>query len=704
MHRSRSRLIVAAIAVALAAPLVGSVAPAGAIPALDGCTAGISGSATAGVPASGITWYPANTGSQSRLQTACSFSNQTGPSIGVAPLHHSTSNVSASQSVHDHRHAAYHNGAGRWLHLDPIVCAAAPCVLPVDVATTPTTGMGAWVNHTISDGPIDPRDSDPMNNLNPANGICGLAGEIPIPFVAADTPRLDPYCGPFSANIAPRTTMMSAAAADITVNKATTIPAGGAWVIVENAPGARSFDDVVAGAAGDSTLTSAEANFQTADIGKSITGTGLAHGCIVATVPVPGGPVVTYIIAPAPTTGAGGNCGDPNPDGALGPVTIGGTMNGLVTGTIYGPTLVTSHRQVTDTTIDAAHTTITSPTNNGASVAAFGTTDIGLAVSVYCDQNTGGAVAPGTDDYPVVSSYETTFDTGAPAYSYITAVGGAPAGTTATVSPALEGAGAQTGCNLQIGEPSRTAPLDRSTVVNQGVQLNLAPAFVAGSQNCWNGVGPPPTNGDDHPEGFEVVGTWRNPGSFAGTGVSSYQPGRSPGSTASSRSLGQIVFENSASNYAAFVMERSAAWAYPAQTFAYPTAGGGGGLDRIGVAHYDIQTPFAPTSLAMCPNSATSAGLTYSMNLSAQTVDVATIPSGAGRPGTAQFRNILSLPTRGYAGAPASGALATVYVQSDAAAGGPLWWYSRLCGYPNPTSAPPGQPLANQANFFCGAG
>src|SRR5687767_12574071 len=95
MNRFRSRIIAAAFAVALAAPLVGPASPASAIPAGNGCNA-------SGVPAAMISWYPAQPASQSALKVACSFNNQPG-----------TSQVSPSFTIHDMNQAQYHNGAAR---------------------------------------------------------------------------------------------------------------------------------------------------------------------------------------------------------------------------------------------------------------------------------------------------------------------------------------------------------------------------------------------------------------------------------------------------------------------------------------------------------------------------------------------------------------------------------------------------------------
>ena len=242
---------------------------------------------------------------------------------------------------------------------------------------------------------------------------------------------------------------------------------------------------------------------------------------------------------------------------------------------------------------------------------------------------------------------------GIPVNTYITVVVGANAtttgGMTITVVPGA----------IVIGEPSATAPADGAAALNQGVLLDLSPTLVPGSGACVN----------DEAEGFGIAGQWENPGSFI-TGAFATQP-------ATTKAIGQIKFATSVITFASFVIERKVL-----------TAG-----DPIGAVHYDLVTPNAPTLIALCA-SATSPGFGYSIGVPATTSGTATLPSGVGKPGSAQLRNILPSATGAYA--------STVYLTNDDPTinGGlftPAGEFNRLCIYPDPV-------LTTTVNFTCGDG
>jgi len=564
----RSRLIAAAFAVALAVPLLGAVAPASATPAPgSGCT-------SATTPGAVLAWYPGQPGSQSQLELACVFRNDSGNNL-----------TSAAFTAHDMGFAVYHNGSARRIAVN----AAAPGATSLTAQASFTgTGLAAWVNRSISGPGIAPRTF--VTSVNDATSTLNL--NLP--------------------------TSGAVAAGDV--------------VVVENAPGARSVADAANPAA--STITSATANFTAADVGYSIGGTGIPANTVISAVV---NATTVTISKPA----------------ALTPpvVTIGGALNYRQDGPPYGPVglTITSTRVVTGVSLSAAGTL-------NSTIATFQPSDVGLQVTASaCD-----------DGLPFTTQY-------------ITAV----AAPNATVTPGGMTPGRT--CDLVIGEPNGNAPADGEVVWNQGVQLNLNPTLVAGSDACAN----------DQPEGFALTGKWYNPGNFQGvlTTIGNRQAGygtaASPPGWPTSKAIGQIYIETAAASYSVFVMEREAGTAAPnGVTGSYPA-----GTDLIGSRHYDLTTPFAPTGLALCPSSATSPGLGFSANLAATTSSISNLPTGTGRPGTGQLRNIISRPdaTPGYAG--------TLYMTSDAAAAGPQWIpvgnFRRLCNYP--------AVLPNVINFQCGA-
>jgi hypothetical protein len=227
--------------------------------------------------------------------------------------------------------------------------------------------------------------------------------------------------------------------------------------------------------------------------------------------------------------------------------------------------------------------------------------------------------------------------------------------TVATLSSACNdnSAGLKT---VTIGEPTRTAPVNTDTVFNQGVQLPLNPTLVAGSAPCTA----------DESAGFGIEGTWLNPGSFVG-GAFATQP-------ASTKAIGEILVTTSVITYGGYILEIP----------------GGLGIDPlIGAYHFNVVFPNVPTGLALCPSTATSPGLGFSIGVNATTVSQAAIPTGVGRPGTAQLRS-----TRASTGATAF----TVFITDDINGAGVNWTgseFNRFCSLPAPPAV---------IDFTCGDG
>jgi hypothetical protein len=399
----------------------------------------------------------------------------------------------------------------------------------------------------------------------------------------------------------------------ITFNAAPTGIVAGDILELENSKARTAADATTSG----STVTSANATFDADDIGCSISGTRFAAGSTITAV---AGNTAT--VSPAPVA-----------DALAQVITICGTDEPSTT------------RMVTNVAANIGGTTLT---NGGGTVTAanrFELTDIGLEVS---DGAAGTAITEPC---------------------YIVAIsGGADPGVSATVA---NGAGAACtigdglGKTIAIGRPNPTAPDGEpetdddppsDQLAHLNVQLDLNPSLVAGQDDCAN----------DTPEGFAIAGTYRNPafdvpGATAGSnfigGVFATQP-------ANTKAVGQIVFDTSVVDFAAYVMERRGA---PGTTTSPP-------IEPQAAKHYDIHVPNAPTGVALC-SSATSPGLALFLTVDASTSSITSLPTGFGRPGTAQVRHLR----------PSTGAVAGfMFLRSDA---GPSWTgvnYARLCSVPAP--------------------
>jgi len=422
----------------------------------------------------------------------------------------------------------------------------------------------------------------------------------------------------------------------LTLNLATTagtnIPAGTLFYI-DNSP-ARSVTDAALSAT--NTMTSATGNLLPSDANLSVTGTEICDGTIINSV----------VAGVATLSNNNGSCDltspPTGPPYAAQTITIGGTLDSTTTG---APTTggVTTNRTVNDS-VSTSTTRITSP------IAKFQPSDVGLLVSGT------GITSPNC--------------------IIVTRVSGTAIDVSTTNAPGLTGcttisAGPNT---ITIGDPSFTAPTSTDTVLNQGVQLPLKPTLVAGSAPCAN----------DQAAGFAIEGSWRNPGDFIPDSPFARQPkanAQGPilvGETGT-KAIGQIVFSTSVIQYAAFVVEM-------------PSSLQGGTDPLNGDPHYNIVFPNVPTGLALCTSTATSPGLGFSIGVNASTLSQASIPSGAGRPSTAQLR-----ATR----ASTTGSTSTGYITDDVQGPGVKWpagtnaSFNRTCIIPATTP---------DINFVCGDG
>lgn len=430
--------------------------------------------------------------------------------------------------------------------------------------------------------------------------------------------------------IAPRTFVTSITAGGV-INLSELIVAPGCPVAntcnyrIDNAAGARSIDSgTLSDAAGTSHLTTVagvgtSANFSTvvnqSDVGLSVGGTRIPGGCTIASVVNANDATLSCTYNGSPTTFNNQV------------ITIGGTMQ------------VTSARQVSDAALDTALERVTAPN------AFIGPSDLGLPIY-------GANIATGSVITVIVNA----------ALGRMTIGGctGAPNCVTATVA-------SQT---VRIGDQSGTATTNGDTAVSIGVQLDLSPTLVAGSQAC----------SEEEPEGFQIVGTYYNAGGIendGGTNPNGHFNAPLFGSTppSSVRVLGQILFDTAtSSDFAGYIVQR-------------PALAGG---DPVAATHYDVVFPSLPVTVAVCEGTPTtsydSPGLGQSITVLGQTASQARLASGVGRPGTAQLR-ALADSTVGYS--------STVFLASNS---GPVFApaanFNRTCNYP----------AFNEVKFTCGNG
>ncbi len=181
-------------------------------------------------------------------------------------------------------------------------------------------------------------------------------------------------------------------------------------------------------------------------------------------------------------------------------------------------------------------------------------------------------------------------------------------GTTIVLSAAATAT--STTASVTIGSPSATAPTNGDTALNQGAELQLNPALVAGSAPCTANA----------PTGFNITGGWENPGAYIGTS------GTSP--ALSKPSVGQLAVPTAVVTFGGFVEQVPASTAGETQT----------------AAHYDVIFPSLPTGLAVCPAPA-AAGVATTFEFLGTAHSQSGIPTGVGTPSSAQVRALKDITT-----------------------------------------------------------
>jgi hypothetical protein len=568
-------LLLAAIAATAIIPLTAGPASAVIGPGNSGCKA--NDPSPGFHPGAEIGWYPAWAGDQSGFRAACVFDSATATSV-----------VSSKFTIHDSRFVTYHNGGARTV---VTTVAAGPTVNCIDIADS--TGIGAWVNHTISGGTF--------------STVVGSTMLVARSFAT-------------SVNA---TACAGGGGISLTLNQNTggvVIPVGTA-LRIDNSDSRSTICATTAG--GVAAFTDPCANF---------VGPWSAPPVAAETGDVSGSNVPDYATFTA--TGPG--------TATLSIVATNVVAHGGEAITYKGANLTSTTRTINDATcVGGAPSVVTS------AAGFFNANDVGLPFYGF------GAGA-GT------GYYITATTAGPPSTATVTKVGGA-------ALPACP-VGAPTA--VTVGDPSVTAPLDDQGALEQNVQLDLKPSFVAGSNDCAL----------DEAEGFGIVGKWRNPG--PGPAPNGFFTGAFAVQPPNSKAIGQIIFTTSVVSFAAYVVEREPT--SPATVPADPSIVGG-----VAQHHFDVVFPNVPTTLALCA-SATSPGLGFSIGINATTVSQSAAATGVGKPGTAQLRNTNAKTT-------AAGFNSTAYVYDD---NNPRLWvpasrFNRLCVL---GADPPA------VNFVCGDG
>jgi len=506
--------------------------------------------------------YPNVPGGQSQLTVACTFG---------------FFEASSFQTIEDFPQAVWHNGMGR--QLDAQTTAGSNVL----IAASPGDFTAADINHPISDP--EKLGSTALPPLQPNTFI-----------TAVDSPT------------------------QVELNKPASFTENGVFVTLDNGT-IRSVTDGVT-AASSTTLTSATANFVSADVGRIVTGTNLPQYDTIASVTNP----TTAVLTTAATASG-----------------VGQTL------TIGADETTSTARELTDGQATLGSSTWTSASAN------FQPSDVGMAVSAcgfnsadiasVTDSSHAVLTSPAIENRPfslsdgVTTSGSTTVTTataefdpvcdpfqgiagpGIPAGAYITKVI-----NTNTITISAPATGTASGVSLTelttrsyIGVhpvglgPSSTAPDDGEAVSTFETTLAVNPTLVPGAPPC----------SANEPTGVTVQGQWSSPGSYQGV-LLAQAPKFLPND-----SIAQILYPSKLVAFAAYVVNVA--------------ANTPGEVDTA--AHTDIVMPFVPTRLALCgTNKTNSLGIGEVFSFDGATLSQQQLPADEiGRPGSAFVRGIKDL-------------------------------------------------------------
>ena len=400
------------------------------------------------------------------------------------------------------------------------------------------------------------------------------------------------------------------------------------------------------------TLTAADGRFTSADINRTVSGTGIQPYTFI--VGVASATSVTLSRA-ATATGSGVAVKVENSNAR--------SVNDGVTNSVGSPTHAKNQvvsamanfnandvgKSISGTNIpvgatitavvNAAKATISADTtaSASASVITIGASQIVTSTREINDGVVASNTATSTQKKTITSASAkwAASDVGLPVYgtcipegSYIVSV--APAVGTATLNQEVSGCGT-TGLGARrivIGDPTVTAPANGNGMATLASALILNPALVVGTPACSTNT----------VYGTSLSGSWYNPGSY----LTAVRPAQA--------TIGQIAFRTAVVNFAGYVIQVNANTAGDPQT----------------AAHFDISFPSLPTGLAACPGT----GTTASVSFSGSTDSASNVPTGVGRPST---------PLRGLL-RPASAEVTTsAYYTSGASGSSPAQSFSGTC-------------------------
>jgi hypothetical protein len=369
---SRRKFPIALIAAALAVTSVILASPAGAV--VDSC-------ATAG--SGGISMFPNTPAGQSNLKVSCTLTTADGF-------------ASHFYKTEDFPQAVWHFGGGR--QVTGNTTSGSP-----NIVLTAGHFASTDVNHPIS----------------------GFASSASLNACALPpcTPATNLTASGLPAYVFIKT-FTDATHAVLSANATGTFT-GRKWTL-ENTD-SRTVTDATT-TSGSGVVTSPTANFQPSDVGRTITGTNMAHGAKI-TVRTSATQVTVAPVA-----------------------TAGGTSSGCATGqaTCQPLSIGPATNQTTARTVHDGHTTTSSTTLTSAS-ASFQSWDKDLPIT--------GAGIPAGDYIKTVTNATTVV------------LNAAATATSATAA-------------LVIGQPNATAPTNGDTALNLGAELDLSPSLVAGSDAC----------------------------------------------------------------------------------------------------------------------------------------------------------------------------------------------------------------------------
>ena len=293
----------------------------------------------------------------------------------------------------------------------------------------------------------------------------------------------------------------------------------------------RVLQDVTCASGGLTLTGTANDKFAASDVGKSVTG--------------------------GPFGGAGGGSGGGNATGVWRIVSVTATtatLNATAPAACAAADVITLGGQSYNTTTPFAATWPNNPMTVELSNSTSGGQGFTCSGSNLALAGTATTAIPAFSaawtNLKVVVRGTTTVTTKVNSFSSpnLVLAAACPSGVTATSGSAT------------VGETDANAPANNAAMMELNAELNLNPALVKTQDDCTRNT----------IEGFEVVGAWKNPGSYGA------------GTTPVPVSTGQIVYPTAVVSFSGNIVPRK------------------GGDAQIAGQHFDFVFPSLPTSSAVC--------------------------------------------------------------------------------------------------------